>query len=159
MFDLLISHLECETKDWPTHKLTCKTLKDAQWEQFKFSTEGPFGQRFHSTTSWHAATNGTQYLDAHATPRNTHGDTPFIIKLQANGSPILMVYDRTKSLNVSIRMGDQNVAAWNQLIVAIQTKGVSPGHPLYKLYCWGERTGDFELSLVLDKLPDQNVPW
>lgn len=85
---------------------------------------------------------------------NEHGDNPFLIKAQYNGSPHMMVYDRTRALETYFNR-DDNPALFDQIAELVREKGFMG----MKIYLWAKRTGDFELSLALDKVPNQNVPW
>lgn len=87
-------------------------------------------------------------------PPNQHGDNPFLIKIQYNGTPHMMVYDRTRALETHFNRSD-NPKLFDQIAGLVRGKGFMG----MKIYVWAKRTGDFELSLALDKVPDQNVLW
>lgn len=151
----------CETKAWPQHKLSCKSLEVVEWTPFIISSEGPLGARFQTAVPRGAPVRASRanIVDANAIPPNTHGDNPFLIKVQYNTSPWMMVYDRARSMTVHLAKDDQRAGCWERLARLIEAKGFTPMYPRYKLYCWGKRTGDYEITISLDELPEQGLPW
>lgn len=87
-------------------------------------------------------------------PPNEHGDNPFLIKVQYNGSPYMMVYDRTRALETHFNR-DDNPRVFDRIAALVREKGFMG----MKIYVWAKRTADCELSLALDKIPSQDVPW
>ncbi|KAG8942841.1 hypothetical protein FRC04_003472 [Tulasnella sp. 424] len=153
---------ECQKGDWAIHKKTCNKLSKATWSAMPFGSTSLFGIEdgaFVSSQSLSSArintTTGTKPKKGEEeVPPNEHGDNPFLIKAQYNGSPHMMVYDRTRALETYFNR-DDNPTLFEQIAELVREKGFMG----MKIYLWAKRTGDFELSLALDKVPNQNVPW
>ncbi|KAG8911932.1 hypothetical protein FRC01_005399 [Tulasnella sp. 417] len=152
---------ECQMQHWTTHKKTCNSLTGATWSVMPFSNANPFGFKFSEIISLSGggrAKDSTKESPAEGeedkAPPNEHGDNPFLIKVQYNGSPFIMVYDRTRALETHLNRND-NPRVFDQIAALVREKGFMG----MKIYVWAKRTADWELSLALDKIPSQNVPW
>ncbi|KAG9028966.1 hypothetical protein FS837_003679 [Tulasnella sp. UAMH 9824] len=162
VFAITTFKIECQKQNWAAHKKTCNNLAGATWSTMRFGTtslpvpkDGAYIVRWsmegggHTKVATKAAKRGEEKV-----PPNEHGENPFLIKVQYNGSPEMMVYDRTRALETFFNK-NENPRMFDQLAALVKEKGFMG----MKIYVWAKRTGDFELSLALDKIPSQNVPW
>ncbi|KAG8920882.1 hypothetical protein FRC01_000546 [Tulasnella sp. 417] len=148
--------------NWATHKKTCNNLTTATWSTMTFGTisrDLPVLKNkglYSVTRSMDGGSQkfGAKLLQKGEVPPNEHGDNPFLIKVQYNGSAQMMVYDRTRALETLFDRKD-NPRVYDQIVALVKEKGFMG----QKIYVWAKRTADYELSLALDKIPGQNVPW
>ena len=93
---------------------------------------------------------------------NIHGDRPFLVKLQRPASLAdaeqgrlgLMVYDRGRSVKGYIMMKG-NEEFWNQAVAQMPY-----GSVIAKVYRWAQRTGDWKLSVCVDREPlNESLLW
>ncbi|KAI0356850.1 hypothetical protein OH77DRAFT_1477050 [Trametes cingulata] len=162
---------ECQRADWPTHKDPCRSLnlQSGKWctVKFRVTLPGLEGLRYSSTINQY--TNLTRMMDDHQTTTlqdterpypNAHGDNPFVVKLQVGlgGRPThMMVYDRQRSFNsVYVTIGD-NPREFAELVAEME--GPRGGFGGLKMYRWAKRTGDWELSICVDRPPQGDVRW
>ena len=96
-----------------------------------------------------------------APPRNVHGDNPFIVKMQlpmsenpGTGSSML-VYDRQKSVMGYVYARDKP-REYEMLRKECDEKGQFGG---LKMYRYAKRTGDWELSICVEREPEGVVNW
>lgn len=164
-------HSACQKAHWQEHKLTCKSLKDATWTPFIFTLQlhldgqptDVYSTIINRRDNLSAASKKTkiQHPTDGVLP-NTHGDQPFLLKVQDNGQPSLMVYDRARDLSAFFYRPESWQAEggkWKELKDVITVKGFHPDSIRSKCYFWAKRTGDWEVSLALDRVPDQAIPW
>ena len=93
-------------------------------------------------------------------PPNDHGDNLFLVKMQVGvgaASPQhMMLYDRKRSFQLFFhRTGDP------ALFEDFHGEMCGPrgGHGGLKMYRYAKRTGDWELSVCLDRAPTADVKW
>ncbi|KAG8984164.1 hypothetical protein FRB90_005503, partial [Tulasnella sp. 427] len=110
---------KCQTSDWAVHKKACNNLTNAVWSAMPFSKPAFFGVEGLWTTN--ISLYGTNRSEdspkveqlpkkgEEAIPPNLHGDNPFLVKVQFNGSPHMMVYDRTRTFDTWFNRGDNPV--------------------------------------------------
>lgn len=99
-------------------------------------------------------------------PPNVHGTNIFLVKMQMGGfrtpfgltRQFIDYYDEERILNVSTCPRDygEDLRVWEKFDSTLERLGSLDG---VKLFVWARRTGDWELSVTLDPLPDQNIPW
>lgn len=53
---------------------------------------------------------------------------------------------------------DDPTEKWVKLRELMEAKGIKVGLNM-KIYCWAKRIGERELSVAMDRVPDQDVPW
>ncbi|KAG9028965.1 hypothetical protein FS837_003678 [Tulasnella sp. UAMH 9824] len=143
----------------PIEKYDIAQLARATWSVMPFSVN-PFGLFIGSVSLSGGGrakyqTEGSKPVKKveEEVPYNEHGDNPFLVKVQYNGSPFIMVYDRTRALETHLVRSD-SPRVFDQIAALVREKGFRG----MKIYVWAKRTADFELSLALDKIPSQNVP-
>jgi hypothetical protein len=99
---------------------------------------------------------GKRNQDADAVPPNVHGSKPFVIKMQntVSRSPMMM-HDRARSfVGGWNRHTTSEVVAFDKVDEVIKTGAYG-----MKVFMWARRVGPWELSVALNKLPDQNLKW
>ena len=90
---------------------------------------------------------------------NIHADKLFLIKIQRSLSPgegTLFIYDRQRSIEVLV-MESADQALFERLRAEIT--GSRGGYKGLKMYRWAKRTGDFEFSVCLDRMPQEAIKW
>lgn len=158
---LISSFLECQKVDWKEHKSTCKSLKGATWTPITFRflelPNGAVPLLINRRTPL-GRTEGTGPTGKEP-PHNTHGMQPFLVKVQCNTGDILagdiLIYDRRRTFDAIFARAD-GAEVFDQVVQKILREG---GIAKPKLYFWARRTGEWELSLATNRLPDQNVKW
>ncbi|KAG8976313.1 hypothetical protein FRC05_004229 [Tulasnella sp. 425] len=119
----------------------------------KFSTRDPIG--IHPTL--HPIQGGRN--TAKVPPMKKASTEPFLLKIQDNNTPWLMIYDRSRELDAFFKRGENDATGkWGRLRRVMEEKGIKVGLNM-KIYCWAKRTGERELSVALDCVPEQDVPW
>ncbi|KAG8928925.1 hypothetical protein FRC01_005171 [Tulasnella sp. 417] len=157
------------TKDWKAHKRSCRTLDGAAWETFPIDMSGPFSDMPSYPTKFSnrdpiggvPGSKTTQYgrNPAKVPPMKKASAEPFLLKIQDNNSPWLMIYDRSRELDAFFKREENDLTGkWVELKNLMETKGIKVGLNM-KIYCWAKRIGERELSVALDRVPDQDVPW
>lgn len=95
-------------------------------------------------------------------PQNVHGDRAFLIKLQHThglGEGSFLVYDRKRSFTVYF-MESKAPDVFRKFKAEIEgPRGGNYGGGMYKMYRWAKRVGDWELSVCLDKVPQEEIKW
>ena len=170
----------CQSADWANHKDVCRehSLRDAQWVSIEMSSLPISPRRLGMADSgkdWHAATlnkysninlgfsdktSAANKLDPSNAPPNEHADRLFLIKLQGGlpgmGPPgHFMIYDRKRTFQTFMQR-DSDPARF----VAVLTEMTASPRTKYdgcKMYRWAKRTGDWELSLCLDREPKPDM--
>ncbi|KAG8992101.1 hypothetical protein FRB94_012009 [Tulasnella sp. JGI-2019a] len=162
---------ECQKSDWPDHKLTCKTLKNAAWTSIRCCIIRPDLPSGTSVASFNNKDFITGRPNSRPTilnaasepPPNNHGTKPFIVKVQVqyNGDDTdpMMVYDCKRTFTFMYpKSGEDRDEAAKYDAVARLVRSNTAWNGV-KMFFWARRTGDWELSLALDKVPDQDVKW
>jgi hypothetical protein len=109
-------------------------------------------------------------VDPDAPPPNTHGSTPFVVKMQLNSANVhtvadtmlapgqkpaqsgisILIYDRRRSFEVTLTKYICPDSSFNLLAELVKTKGRRG----LKIFCWATRSGDWSLDLCVDQLPE-----
>lgn len=93
--------------------------------------------------------------DPERKPRNAHGNKLFLIKLQLAPDNML-IYDRQRTFQVYF-LKDKNPVIFRKF--QREMEGPRGGYYGRKMYRWAKRTGDWELSVCLDKEPQEEIKW
>lgn len=92
-------------------------------------------------------------------PPNVHGEKIFMLKLQIGMSSSegnLLIYDRQRSMQVYL-IEESDRELFKKFKAEIE--GPRGGYKGLKMYRWAKRTGDFELSICLDRAPQEEIKW
>ena len=98
--------------------------------------------------------------DRSTPPPNVWGDKVFLVKIQVGLGDTppsnMMLYDRKRSFQVFMRPDDdsERFSAFYR-----EMTGPRGGHGGLKMYRWARRTGDWELSICLDREPLMDTKW
>lgn len=94
-------------------------------------------------------------------PPNECGDRPFLVKLQLEvpGAPpqSMMVYDRKRSLGLVYVHRRDDDALFTRLVE--EMRGPRGGYGGLKMYRWARRSGEWELSVCVDRQPTSGTEW
>ena len=110
-----------------------------------------------------AATAAKEWEKGNGPPENVHDDRMFLVKLQRpaslanaqSGQSGIAVYDRGRTMSGYIMMSQENAQFWQQTIPHMPY-----GSAVGKIYRWARRTGDWKLSVCVDREPrGENLQW
>ena len=172
---------DCQKADWAQHKQACHSLQGSTWRTIAIHP-GPrgapsSGERFTAiaTFSRHTETRASGAMDdlmsrvthidheagAPPAPPNGCGDRPFLVKLQLEvpGAPpqSMMVYDRKRSLGLVYVHRRDDDALFTRLVE--EMRGPRGGYGGLKMYRWARRSGEWELSVCVDRQPTSGTEW
>lgn len=68
----------------------------------------------------------------------------------------VMIYDRQCSFKVFFGESE-NPSAYAE--IQAEMRGPRGGYEGMKMYRWAKRTGDWELSVCLDRVPETGIKW
>ncbi len=104
-------------------------------------------------------------LNKDSPPPNVHGDRIFLVKIQhsrAQGSrstDSFLIWDKTRSCVVYF-FYDKDPRAFEQFRGEIEgPRGEVCGAAKRRMYRWAKRVGEWELSVCLDRVPDEGTGW
>jgi hypothetical protein len=155
---LNIIHSECQSRDWPTHKAMCKSLKGGTWSSVTLiqpSTALGLYTTHMNFRSSHINQASPSSHDEQAASRTLHKDNPFLIKIQrplsSNNTPTgMMVYDRQRSFTCYMTFKD-NREAYQQAENVMGER--------LKIYRWAKWVDGGKMSICLDREPASIPPW
>lgn len=174
------SNSECQRADWKDHKKTCKSLSKGSWIDVQFHVL-VLGQRINNydnsadvraiTESLKQETNvkfgrDPRYrdkddLDCGPPLPNIHGDVAFLIKIQVplgskqdDPDNAIMIYDRRRSFDAYL-LQKVEPQKYSLIEYVVRNKGING----MKMYRWAKRTGDWQLSICLDREPSDDIQW
>lgn len=163
---------ECQKIDWREHKIKCRSLKDGRWVTVSFRMKFPGDEQRPYMTLSQRTTNSPQDVQAfinnsmnllrpvdqdvvNIPPPNVHGERTFLIKIQTPMNPrypAFLIYDRQKSFQSVFFCQQDNPELYREFLV--ETRGPRGRYDGNKMYRWARRTGEFELSVCLDRAPE-----
>ncbi len=104
-------------------------------------------------------------LDKDSPPPNVHGDRIFLVEIQYNRAQdsrltdSFLIWDRTRSC-IGYFFYDKDPRAFEQFREEIEgTRGEVCGVEMRRMYRWAKRVGEWELSVCLDRVPDEGTGW
>ncbi|KAF7328860.1 MYND-type domain-containing protein [Mycena venus] len=170
----------CQKEDWKSHRPLCNGWKDAKWQTLTFVlADDARPERY--VFRWNKYDN-VQHNDIQklmdrikdkkegdqGPPPNTHGTTPFIIKLQVSSSKAMgpahtlfaadpkndgadfLIYDQRRTIEVAVVRASSDTAAFDSVTEVVQAKGERG----LKAFFWAIRTGEWTMDVCLDRLPE-----
>lgn len=153
--DCVVAHAE-------EHDVFCLSVNGGTWRRLRVSAEDEYmrlasleEKAQYRLTLTSKTTRGVSEANVVTPPPNIHGDQPFLVKIQRSldpGCDTMLIYDRQKTvLAFLLRISDPPAydEALNDMRNAYKVK----------IYRWARRTGEFELSVCLDKSPEQDPDW
>ncbi|KAK7052835.1 hypothetical protein VNI00_004154 [Paramarasmius palmivorus] len=155
---------ECQKVHWKEHKQQCKSLKGGNWSTVAVSLTpasvagSPYLVHINNNsplerTDSSALEQTRADLLAKKPPTNIHGDQAFLVKIQrplVGSTGAMLVYDRQRSFHFYLHSTANTIAYMG----AMKEMGHDP-----KIYRWAKRSGDFELSICLDRAPANIPAW
>ncbi|VDB84553.1 unnamed protein product [Peniophora sp. CBMAI 1063] len=150
---------ECQNEHWQEHKTVCRSVRDGKWMAFRFSDADIMmdGSRRYTHIAEPNMSPMNQKRQAQRArsgepPENIHGDKVFLINLLDGGvtGTRIEIHDRTASIRSHIHKED-NGEHIHELL--------PESDDWYHMYRWAKRTGDWELSICLDRKPSENPLW
>ncbi|KAF9022607.1 hypothetical protein BDZ89DRAFT_199724 [Hymenopellis radicata] len=176
----------CQREHWPKHKALCKAMKAGTWIPVKFQKYIVIdGKRMDSgiaNTAGPLDMDKVVYNDQEdsSPPPNTHGDRPFLVKIQklkyAPADAIFNPSSRTDDLHfMTDKAGNPNIPHPDGLLVydrsrpfyafvmqaedakayGVLSKEIAARNHRDKIYRWAKRSGDFEFSICWDRAPGE----
>ncbi|KAJ7186897.1 hypothetical protein C8R46DRAFT_1058361 [Mycena filopes] len=171
----------CQKEDWKSHRPLCSGWQGAKWQPTPFVlADSQVPGRYALRISRHDVVQHKDMQkrmekakDKHGPPENTHGTTPFIVKIQVNSSQALgpahtiirsnarddgsniLIYDQRRSIDVMVfRSAAEEEENANAPFDAITEVVRVKGDRGIKAFCWAIRTGEWTLDICLDRLPE-----
>lgn len=189
------SFVECQRADWPNHKPSCRSLQGGRWVNIRFWNTAPGREgmwEYRITKHDQATALFEKQAPSHRSSTNdepsvnTHGEQPFILKMQyvapptpddpdkpmfslamesdspggpkGPSEPQFTIFDRLITFRgVVMAMNQSDV--FDELVREMRGPRALPGR--FKMYRWAKRISDWELSILLDRLPAaaQDIKW
>ena len=170
----------CQKIDWPEHKPKCNLLKGGRWVKVPFRMKQPGNEdcnvEFYSRTITNSPQDMEMIINKHLrvlrpfdpsanlAPPNVHGDKTFLVKIQLPPSvgfdpSGLMIYDRHRSFKEVFFCREDDPELYREFFAEShgpRTLSASKGR---KMYRWARRTGEFELTICLDRKPSLDTMW
>ncbi|KAF7329240.1 MYND-type domain-containing protein [Mycena kentingensis (nom. inval.)] len=163
----------CQKEDWKTHRSLCKSWESAIWHRITFTTRGcrPNGIVIYNIGRFDIVQHGDIYnnnslpmLFDSSSPQNTHGATPFIVKVQVltknlvgpDGKTMVdpdleqvMFYDKSRALDVLFLRSPETEADFRRMGELVRRQG-NPA----KGFVWALRTGDWTIDVCVNSFPE-----
>ncbi|KAL1661906.1 hypothetical protein GGF50DRAFT_104764 [Schizophyllum commune] len=151
----------CQKAHWKEHKGFCKTIRGGTWRTMTFGQHFQVGGQIMSAVSINHSSGkaNTPINKKNEPPANVHGDKLFLVKIQRPLVPdltpqaMMMVYDRNRTFEGYIIRRD-NTGVYEEALAQMPY-----GTQKLKIYRWAKRVGDWQLSVCLDREPEQVPQW
>ncbi|KAJ6531444.1 hypothetical protein DFH09DRAFT_1326597 [Mycena vulgaris] len=178
----------CQKDDWKAHRPTCTSLKGAKWQTIPLIPVNNFMKlallpgavpfrfnRYDNVQHGDVTNPDVEKADFDTPPPNTHGSTPFIVKVQLQlssddvrkypdviidplykpsqasiSSTSLLIYDRRRTFEATVVKFVCPADAFDPVADVVRAKGQRG----LKLFCWATRSGDWNLDLCIDQFPE-----
>jgi len=147
---------ECQRIDWKRHKPACRSLETGIWLTVTFSPIANAPNRWTSVINRTDRSLDPPTVKPGASRPNVHGTTPFLVKVQiaGYGGSSVLIYDRQRSFNGNL-FRTEDPTGFQRLEKVVYT-----GFMGLKVYLWAKRVGEEQLSICLDRKPDQaGISW
>ncbi|KAF7329219.1 MYND-type domain-containing protein [Mycena kentingensis (nom. inval.)] len=167
----------CQKDDWKAHRSLCKSWESATWHRITFTTRGcrPNGLFMANISRFAIVQHGDIQSSASdiaafsdtSPPQNTHGETPFIIKVQVitkntlgpdggRGPSMgpkmehLMFYDKNRTLDVLVPRSSETERDYRKMAEVVMRQG-----SIVKGFVWAVRSGDWTIDVCMDSFPER----
>ncbi|KAJ7074798.1 hypothetical protein C8F01DRAFT_1044184 [Mycena amicta] len=182
----------CQKDDWKSHRALCNKWQSSQWQQLTFvlgheRVPGAYAVRLGKFDIYqhrdledrvHRMNDPTKMATGNSTaPANTHGASPFIIKVQLSAGPTppsgvktgrmwdfvrpeetallpgqdMLIYDQKRALDVMVWRADRGAGpAFDAVANIVKSKGEQG----LKMFFWAVRTGDWTMDVCLEYFPE-----
>ncbi|KAJ7280188.1 hypothetical protein C8J57DRAFT_120655 [Mycena rebaudengoi] len=164
----------CQKEDWKSHRRLCNSLQGAKWQGLTFILADNFAPGNYSLNVSQfdnvQHNDMQQRLDAmiqnhdQGPPPNTHGMTPFVVKVQVKSAATLGpiptkpedygsemgIYDQRRTMHVRVLRDSSDLSHYEAVVEAVKMK--SEGG--VKAFLWAIRTGEWTVELCLDQFPE-----
>ncbi|KZV68070.1 hypothetical protein PENSPDRAFT_687544 [Peniophora sp. CONT] len=146
---------------WQEHSSSCKGVQGGSWIDATF-TENPIidGEQKYTAIINHRSNKASRANGSLAPPSNVHGDKTFIVKIQrplimtgADDFLSMLVYDRNRTFTGHIS-SKENPGFWTAALEQMRA-----GSQKVKIYRNAKRSGDWTLSICLDREPAEVPKW
>ncbi|KAJ7688956.1 hypothetical protein B0H17DRAFT_1331915 [Mycena rosella] len=159
----------CQKEDWKSHRPLCNSWQGAKWQGLTFILADQYKPGAYSLRI--SRYDNVQHNDAQkrmelakhnqGPPANTHGTTPFIVKVQVNSSTALgpahplfksnaqndggdmLIYDQRRTIDVMVLRASSDVAQFSAVADVVKAKGERG----IKTFCWAIRTGEWTIDI------------
>ncbi|KAJ7086414.1 hypothetical protein B0H15DRAFT_986576 [Mycena belliarum] len=162
----------CQKEDWKSHRPLCASWQGAKWQGLTFALEQPGTyalrfSRYDNVQHDDVQKRLERAKEKQGPPANTHGMTPFIVKVQINSSqahgpahPLFstsardngsnfLIYDQRRTLDVMV-LRASDAAQFSAVADVVRAKGERG----LKMFCWAIRTGEWTIDICLDRHPE-----
>ncbi|PIL28924.1 hypothetical protein GSI_08971 [Ganoderma sinense ZZ0214-1] len=163
---------ECQRTDWADHKAACRSLKDATWRTARLSAASPGKENTtltlvnrHTSMSLPGAQGSAPmtkqfFLSDGLVHPDVYGGDMFLAKMQLQtaaqrGRGHIMLYDRRMTFVAFLRE-DKDREVFREFVEEMQGPR---GYMGVRMHRWVKRTGNWELSVCLDREPATDVKW
>nr|GAT49634.1 predicted protein [Mycena chlorophos] len=171
----------CQKDDWKAHKALCSKLQGAKWQSLPFNGPSPLRGMYAFTVN---KFDIVQHQDIEKRkveaigasgeptepPENTHGASPFIIKVQLSSpnaqghahqlfndqttrtmpeASSMLIYDQRRTFEVNV-WAQNDPVSFKAVADVVRNKGDRG----IKTFCWAVRSGEWTMDICLDDLPD-----
>ncbi|KAI0689810.1 hypothetical protein C8T65DRAFT_721316 [Cerioporus squamosus] len=125
--------VKCQRADWPEHKQSCKSLKGGRWVPITFQAQLPIP----------------------SIPGLDPKQMKYMSNMNKSGWAYMTIYDRKRSFQGFMLRKDN--PAFDEFYM--EMLGPRGGFEGMKMYRWAKRTGDWELTVCLDRQPQLDTKW
>ncbi|KAJ7640399.1 hypothetical protein DFH06DRAFT_1215894 [Mycena polygramma] len=172
----------CQKDDWKSHRPLCNKWQNAKWQGLTFvSAHHPIPNAYALRLNRY---DNVQHFDAQKrlddavkehdneeppqAPVNTHGTTPFIVKVQLNSSQAkgpahtlfpsdadhdgsgMLIYDQRRTLEGTVLRGYPETTSFEAVAEVVKKRGDRG----IKAFFWAVRTGEWTIDVCLDQAPE-----
>ncbi|KAJ6516791.1 hypothetical protein C8R47DRAFT_1313162 [Mycena vitilis] len=172
----------CQKDDWKSHRPLCNKWQNAKWQGLTFvSAHRPVPnayalrlnrydniQHFDVQKRLDDAVKEHDNEEPPQAPVNTHGMTPFIVKVQLNSSQAkgpahtlfpsdpdhdgsgMLIYDQRRTLEGTVLSEGSETTSFEAVAEVVKKRGDRG----IKAFFWAVRTGEWTIDVCLDEAPE-----
>ncbi|KAJ7666874.1 hypothetical protein DFH06DRAFT_1086032 [Mycena polygramma] len=153
----------CQKDDWKSHRPLCNGWQNARWQGLTFvlAHYSPIHNSAALRMNKYDIVQHDDFLDINdhngmgppQAPVNTHGATPFIVKVQINwlqSNSDMLIYDQRRTIEVKVLLASSEPASFNAVTEVVKKRGERG----LKAFFWAIRTGEWTIDVCLDHAPE-----